>query len=185
LDEISRRVMQLEIERQALKKETDSASKERLAKLEKELADFKATADALKARWQNEKQAVQQLQSLREQLEETKRNIELAERQYDLNRAAELKYGKLPELEKKLKAEEERIKQGSASRLIKEEVGEEDIAAVVSRWTHIPVSKLLEGEKEKLLHLEDELHKRVIGQDEAVTAVSEAVIRARSGLKDP
>ncbi len=185
LDEISRRVMQLEIERQALKKETDSASKDRLAKLEKELADFKANADALKARWQNEKQAVQQLQSLREQLEETKRNIELAERQYDLNRAAELKYGKLPELEKKLKIEEENIKRGSASRLIKEEVGEEDIAAVVSRWTHIPVTKLLEGEKEKLLHLEDELHKRVIGQDEAVTAVSEAVIRARSGLKDP
>ena len=185
LDEISRRVMQLEIERQALKKETDSASKERLGKLEKELADFKATADALKARWQNEKQAVQQLQTLREQLEETKRNIEMAERQYDLNRAAELKYGKLPELEKKLKAEEDRIKQGSASRLIKEEVGDEDIAAVVSRWTHIPVSKLLEGEKEKLLHLEDELHKRVIGQDEAVIAVSEAVIRARSGLKDP
>ena len=185
LDEISRRVMQLEIERQALKKETDSASRERLAKLEKELADFKATADALKARWQNEKQAVQQLQQLREQLEETKRNIELAERQYDLNRAAELKYGKLPELEKKLKAEEVRIKTGSGNRLIKEEVGEEDIAAVVSRWTHIPVSKLLEGEKEKLLHLEDELHKRVIGQDEAVTAVSEAVMRARSGLKDP
>jgi ATP-dependent Clp protease ATP-binding subunit ClpB len=185
LDEISRRVMQLEIERQALKKETDSASKERLGKLEKELADFKANADALKARWQNEKQAVQQLQVLREQIEETKRNIELAERQYDLNRAAEQKYGKLPELEKKLKIEEENIKRGSASRLIKEEVGEEDIAAVVSRWTHIPVTKLLEGEKEKLLHLEDELHKRVIGQDEAVTAVSEAVIRARSGLKDP
>ena len=185
LDETSRRVMQLEIEKQALKKETDSASRDRLAKLEKELADLKAEADALNARWQNEKQAVQKLQNLREQIEETKRNIELAERQYDLNRAAELKYGTLPELEKKLKSEESIISNHGGSRLIKEEVGEEDIAAVVSRWTHIPVTKLLEGEKEKLLHLEDELHQRVIGQNEAVTAVSEAVIRARSGLKDP
>jgi ATP-dependent Clp protease ATP-binding subunit ClpB len=185
LDESSRRVMQLEIEKQALKKESDAASRERLAKLDKELADLKATADALKARWQNEKKSVQQLQTLREQIEETKRNIELAERQYDLNRAAELKYGKLPELEKKLKMEEENVTRQGGSRLIKEEVGEEDIATVVSRWTHIPVTKLLEGEKDKLLHLEDELHQRVIGQDEAVTAVSEAVIRARSGLKDP
>jgi ATP-dependent Clp protease ATP-binding subunit ClpB len=185
LDEALRRVMQLEIEKQALKKETDAASRDRLSKLDKELADLKAGADALKARWQNEKQSVQQLQALREQIEETKRNIELAERQYDLNRAAELKYGKLPELEKKLKAEEDRVSREANNRLVKEEVGEEDIAAVVARWTHIPVTKLLEGEKEKLLHLEDELHRRVVGQEEAVAAVSEAVIRARSGLKDP
>jgi len=186
LDEISRRVMQLEIERQALKKETDPASKERLAKLEKELADLKSRADALRAQWQVEKQAVQRLRSLREQIEQTKIEIEQAERQYDLNRAAELKYGKLAELERKLQAEEELLaKKQGGSRLIKEEVDEEDIAEVVSRWTGIPVSKLLEGELQKLLHLEEELHRRVIGQDEAVTAVSEAVIRARSGLKDP
>jgi ATP-dependent Clp protease ATP-binding subunit ClpB len=186
LDEISRRVMQLEIEREALRKESDAASKERLAKLEKELANLKAEQDALKARWQAEKQSVQQFQTLQEQLEQTKREIELAERNYDLNRAAELKYGRLPELEKKLKAEQAKLgRQDGANRLIKEEVDEEDIAEVVSRWTHIPVSKLLEGEKEKLLHLSEELHKRVIGQDEAVDAVAEAVIRARSGLKDP
>jgi len=186
LDEILRRVMQLEIERQALKKEKDPASKERLAKLEKELADLKARADALKAQWQTEKQTVQRLRSLREQIEQTKIEIERAERQYDLNRAAELKYGKLAELERKLQAEEELLsKKQGGSRLIKEEVDEEDIAQVVSRWTGVPVSKLLEGELQKLLHLEEELHKRVIGQDEAVTAVAEAVIRARSGLKDP
>ncbi|HKX30819.1 MAG TPA: ATP-dependent chaperone ClpB [Blastocatellia bacterium] len=190
LDEISRRVMQLEIERQALKKETDPASKERLAKLERELAELRSQADALKAQWQAEKQAVQRLRALREQIEQTKIEIEQAERQYDLNRAAELKYGRLIELERKLQAEEELLarKQAGAqreSRLIKEEVDEEDIAQVVSRWTGIPVSKLLEGELQKLLHLEEELHRRVIGQDEAVTAVAEAVIRARSGLKDP
>ncbi|MCS6849924.1 MAG: ATP-dependent chaperone ClpB [Gemmataceae bacterium] len=184
LDEISRRIMQLEIEREALKKESDPASRERLAKLEKELADLKATGDALKAQWQAEKQAVQQLRTLREQIEQTKLEIEQAERRYDLNRAAELKYGKLLELEKQLKrAEEDHSRQGK--RLIKEEVDEEDIAEVVSRWTHIPVSKLLEGEIQKLLHLREELHKRVVGQDEAVTAVAEAVVRARSGLKDP
>jgi ATP-dependent Clp protease ATP-binding subunit ClpB len=186
LDEISRRIMQLEIEREALKKETDPASKERLSKLEKELANLKAEADALNARWQVEKQAIQHLRDLREQIEQTKKDIELAERQYDLNRAAELKYGKLNALERELKAEEERLaQQPGANRLIKEEVDEEDIAEVVSRWTHVPVSKLLEGEVQKLLHLEAELHLRVIGQDEAVTAVAEAVVRARSGLKDP
>jgi ATP-dependent Clp protease ATP-binding subunit ClpB len=186
LDEISRRVMQLEIEREALKKEKDPASKERLSRLEKELADLKAQADALRAQWQAEKQAVQQLRNLREQIEQTKVEIEQAERQYDLNRAAELKYGKLNELERRLKAEEETLahKKGP-DRLIKEEVDEEDIAEVVSRWTHIPVSKLLEGEIQKLLQLDEELHRRVIGQDEAVTAVAEAVVRARSGLKDP
>jgi ATP-dependent Clp protease ATP-binding subunit ClpB len=186
LDEISRRVMQLEIEREALRKERDPASKERLGKLEKELADLRGEGDALKARWQGEKQAVQHLRDLREQIEQTKTEMELAQRQYDLNRAAELKYGKLNTLERQLKAEEERLsQQEGAPRLIKEEVDEEDIAEVVSRWTHIPVSKLLEGEVQKLLNLDEELHHRVIGQDEAVRAVAEAVIRSRSGLKDP
>jgi ATP-dependent Clp protease ATP-binding subunit ClpB len=186
LDQILRLVMQLEIEREALKKERDPASKERLAKIEKELADLKARSDALKAQWQTEKQTVQRLRSLREQIEQTKVEIEQAERQYDLNRAAELKYGKLADLERKLKAEEEMLskKQGQA-RLLKEEVDEEDIADIVSRWTGIPVTKLLEGEVQKLLQLREVLHKRVIGQDEAVDAVAEAVVRARSGLKDP
>ncbi|MCL6590349.1 MAG: ATP-dependent chaperone ClpB [Firmicutes bacterium] len=186
LDELLRRVMQLEIEREALKKETDTASQERLERLEKELANLKAESDALKARWQSEKQGIQRLRQIREEIEATKVEVEQAELQYDLNRAAELKYGKLTGLERKLQAEEELLakKQGE-TRLIKEEVDEEDIAQVVSRWTGIPVSKLLEGEVQKLLHLEAELHRRVIGQDEAVTAVSEAVLRARSGLKDP
>jgi ATP-dependent Clp protease ATP-binding subunit ClpB len=186
LDEALRRVMQLEIEREALKKETDPASRERLAKLERELAEVRAEADELRARWMAEKEAVQRLRQLREQIEQTKIEIEQAERSYDLNRAAELKYGRLVELERKLRAQEEQLssKHGQA-RLIKEEVDEEDIAEVVSRWTGIPVSKLLEGEIQKLLHLEEELHRRVVGQDEAVKAVAEAVLRARSGLKDP
>ncbi|MCU1232480.1 MAG: ATPase domain protein [Candidatus Solibacter sp.] len=185
LDEIRRRIMQLEIEREALRKEKDKASQERLAKLEKELADLKADSDALMARWQAEKDAVQRLRALREQVEQTKLEIDQAERQYDLNRAAELKYGKLAQLERQLAEQEQATKQKSGPRLIKEEVDEEDIAAVVSRWTGVPVTRLLEGEMQKLLHLEEELHKRVIGQDEAVKAVAEAVIRARSGLKDP
>lgn len=185
LDEVSRRVMQLEIEREALKKETDRASRDRLEKLEKELGDLKAEADAMKARWQAEKQAVQQVQSVREQIEETKVAIQQAERQYDLNKAAELKYGKLPDLERRLAAAEAAGDRDKDNKLVKEEVGEEEIAAIVSRWTGVPVAKLMEGEKEKLLHLGEELHERVIGQDEAVTAVAEAVIRARSGLKDP
>jgi ATP-dependent Clp protease ATP-binding subunit ClpB len=186
LDEILRRVMQLEIEREALKKETDPASKDRLSRLERELAELKSQSDILKAQWQAEKQTVKRLRSIREQIEQTKIEIEQAERQYDLNRAAELKYGKLTQLEQKLQSEEEILakKQGHF-RLIKEEVDEEDIAKVVSRWTGIPISKLLEGEMQKLLGLEDVLHKRVVGQEEAVTAVAEAVIRARSGLKDP
>jgi len=186
LDEILRRTMQLEIEREALKKEKDAASRERLKKLEKELADLKAEGDALKARWQSEKQTVQRLRTLREQIEQTKVEAEQAERAYDLNRAAELKYGKLADLERRLQAETEAFaKKQSGAPLIKEEVGEEDIAVIVSRWTGVPVTKLLEGEMQKLLHLEEVLHQRVIGQDEAVTAVAEAVIRARSGLKDP
>src|SRR5213080_3271989 len=186
LDEILRRVMQLEIEREALKKETDNASKERLAKLEKELANLKAEADGMKAKWQAEKRAVQRLRSIREQIEQVKIEIEKAERDYDLNKAAELKYGKLVELENQLKNESEQFsKKQAGSPLIKEEVDEEDIAEVVSRWTGIPVAKLLEGDVQKLLHLADALHKRVVGQDEAVQAVAEAVLRARSGLKDP
>jgi ATP-dependent Clp protease ATP-binding subunit ClpB len=183
LDEIQRRRMQLEIERQALKKEKDAASKDRLAKLENEIANLRAEGDALQARWQLEKQSVQKLREYREQIDQVKVEIEQAERQYDLNKAAELKYGKLRQLQAQLQ-EAESVAKGP-KQLLKEEVGEEDIAAVVSRWTGVPVSKLLEGEMQKLLHLEEELHQRVIGQDEAVTAVAEAVIRARSGLKDP
>jgi ATP-dependent Clp protease ATP-binding subunit ClpB len=185
LDEILRRTMQLEIEREALKKETDSASRDRLGRLEKELADLKTDSAALQAQWQSEKEAVQSLRSLREQLDQTRHEIERAERDYDLNKAAELKYGKLRELESKLREQEQRIDNSGQRRLLKEEVDEEDIAAVVSRWTGVPVSKLLEGETQKLMHLEDELHKRLIGQDEAVEAVAQAVLRARSGLKDP
>ena len=186
LDERLRRIMQLEIEREALKKEKDAASRDRLARIEKELADLHAEADALQARWQTEKQAVARLRSLREKIEKTKVEIDQAERQYDLNRVAELKYGTLAGLERQLKAEEANLSnKDGAPRLLKEEVDEEDIAEVVSRWTGVPVSKLLEGELGKLLHLEEELHKRVVGQDEAVTAVAEAVLRARSGLKDP
>ncbi|HYK18168.1 MAG TPA: ATP-dependent chaperone ClpB [Bryobacteraceae bacterium] len=186
LDEMLRRIMQLEIEREALKKESDPASKERLKKLEKEIADLKSESAALQAQWQAEKAAVQRLRALREQIEQARIEIEKAERQYDLNRAAELKYGKLAELDRKLAAEQERLdEKQSGRRLLKEEVDEEDIAQVVSRWTGIPVSKLLEGEIQKLLNLENELHERVIGQDEAVKAVAEAVMRARSGLKDP
>ena len=186
LDQILRRSMQLEIEREALKKESDPASKERLSKVEKELADLKTEANALQAQWQAEKEAVQRLRGIREQIEHTKVEIEKAERQYDLNKAAELKYGRMSELERQLAVEQERLaRKQTGTRLLKEEVDEEDIAEVVSRWTGIPVSKLLEGEMRKLLQLEDELHKRVVGQDEAVTAVAEAVMRARSGLKDP
>jgi ATP-dependent Clp protease ATP-binding subunit ClpB len=186
LDEILRRVMQLEIEREALKKETDAASRRRLETLEKELADLRAGADQLKAQWQAEKEAVQKVRSIREEIEHTKVAIEQAQREYDLNRAAELQYGKLTQLEKQLREHEDALdRQHSGTRLLKEEVDEEDIAEVVSRWTGIPVSKLLEGELSKLLALEEHLHKRVVGQDEAVKAVADAVIRARSGLKDP
>ncbi|MET0645060.1 MAG: ATP-dependent chaperone ClpB [Pyrinomonadaceae bacterium] len=186
LDEVQRRVMQLEIEREALKKEKDRASKERLGKLEKELADLKARADALRAQWQVERQAVERLRKLREEIDRTRVEIEQAERAYDLNKAAELRYGRLRDLERRLQSEEELLaKKQGGSRLIKEEVDEEDIAAVVSRWTGVPVSRLMQGEVEKLLQLGEHLHKRVIGQDEAVEAVADAVIRARSGLKDP
>jgi ATP-dependent Clp protease ATP-binding subunit ClpB len=186
LDEILRRTMQLEIEREALRKETDAVSKDRLNRIEKELAELKTQSSALQAQWQTEKEGVQKVRSLREQMDQVKIEIAQAERAYDLNKAAELKYGRLTELERQLNAEQARVAgQGNGVRLLKEEVDEEDIAEVVSRWTGVPVSKLLEGEMKKLLALEDELHKRVIGQDEAVLAVAEAVLRARSGLKDP
>jgi ATP-dependent Clp protease ATP-binding subunit ClpB len=186
LDEILRRTMQLEIEREALRKETDAVSKDRLTRIEKELAELKTQASALQAQWQTEKEGVQKVRALREQIDQVKIEIAQAERAYDLNKAAELKYGRLTELERQLKAEEEKTTNGGGgTRLLKEEVDEEDIAEVVSRWTGVPVSKLLEGEVKKLLALEDELHKRVVGQGEAVMAVAEAVVRARSGLKDP
>ncbi|HEU0119288.1 MAG TPA: ATP-dependent chaperone ClpB [Bryobacteraceae bacterium] len=185
LDEVQRRQMQLEIEREALKKESDSASKDRLTRLEKELAELKAQADGLRAQWQNEKKSVDVLRTLKEKIESTKADIERAERSYDLNKAAELKYGTLVNLEKELARESERLAGEAGGRLIKEEVGEEDIAAVVSRWTGVPVTKLLAGDMQKLLNLEKELHGRVIGQEEAVEAVADAVLRARSGLKDP
>jgi ATP-dependent Clp protease ATP-binding subunit ClpB len=185
LDEVQRRLMQLEIEREALKKESDAASKDRLARLEKELAELKGQADALRAQWQNEKKSVDVLRGIKEKIETTRADIERAERSYDLNKAAELKYGTLVQLEKDLERESERLASEAAGRLIKEEVGEEDIAAVVSRWTGVPVTKLLAGDMQKLLNLENELHGRVIGQEEAVDAVADAVLRARSGLKDP
>jgi ATP-dependent Clp protease ATP-binding subunit ClpB len=186
LDEVDRKVMQLEIERQALKKETDAASKERLARLEEELADLKADSDALRAQWEAEKGGIGSLRDLQQQIEDTKRAIEQAERQYDLNKVAELKYGQLADLERRLAAQETSLHEGpGGKRLLKEEVDEEDIAEVVSRWTGIPVLKLVEGEREKLVHLAEHLHHRVIGQDEAVQAVSNAVIRARAGIKDP
>ena len=179
LDESTRRQMQLEIEREALKKETDKASRERLAKLEKELADLKTNSASLRAQWQADQEALKKQREIREQIEQTKIDIEQAERAYDLNKAAELKYGKLTSLEKQLEAGK------TSTALLKEEVDEEDIAQVVSRWTGIPLSKLLEGEIQKLTHLPDELHQRIVGQDEAVEAVSDAVLRARGGLKDP
>src|SRR6202020_274466 len=186
LDEVSRRVLQLEIEREALRKENDDASRRRLAELEKELAGLREQQASLRVRWDAEKNAAVKLRELREQIEQTKVAIEQAERQYDLNRVAELRYGKLAELQKELGAEEQRVKsQEDGARLSKEEVDEDDIAGVIARWTGIPVSKLLEGEKQKLLHLEEELHQRVIGQNEAVDAVAEAVLRSRSGLADP
>ncbi len=183
LDEADRKILQLEIEREALKKETDPASRERLGKLEAELAALRETAQALRARWEAEKSAIARHRSLQQEIEATRQEIERAERQYDLNRVAELKYGKLAQLERELAAANERTRDGK--RLLKEEVDEEDIAEVVSRWTGIPVAKLVEGEREKLLHLAEHLHKRVVGQDEAVTAVANAVLRARAGIKDP
>jgi ATP-dependent Clp protease ATP-binding subunit ClpB len=186
LDEVSRKVMQLEIEREALRKEQDQASQARLATLELELAEKQGALQALKTRWDSEKASVSRLRKTREAMEGVKQAMERAERAYDLNRVAELRYGELPRLERELALEQEQLgkKQGE-SRLLKEEVDEDDIAAIVSRWTGIPVSRLVEGETEKLLKLGELLHQRVVGQDEAVQAVADAVLRARSGIKDP
>ena len=186
LDAITRRVMQLEIEEAALKKEKDSASKERLEALRRELADLRSQADAMRAQWEAERQAIHKLQALREELEQVRREVEDAERRYDLNRAAELRHGKLPELERRLRSEEERLEQKQGgTRLLREEVTEDEIAEIVARWTGIPVARLIEGEREKLLRLDEVLHERVIGQDEAVRLVADAVLRARAGIKDP
>jgi ATP-dependent Clp protease ATP-binding subunit ClpB len=185
LDAITRRVMQLEIEEAALEKETDAASRERLEALRKELADLRAQRDAMLAEWEAERQAIKRLQALRQELEQVRREIEDAERSYDLNRAAELRHGRLPELERRLQAEEERLAERSGERLLREEVTEDEIAEIVARWTGIPLARLMEGEREKLLRLDEVLHERVIGQDEAVRLVADAVIRARAGIKDP
>jgi ATP-dependent Clp protease ATP-binding subunit ClpB len=183
LDEVSRRVMQLEIEREALRKEDDRASKERLERLEKELADLKEEASRLRTQWEQEKESIQRSRALREEYESLRVEIERAQRAGDYAKASELQYGRIPELDRQIRAADEKLQQGS--HLVKEEVDEEDIAEVVSRWTHIPVSRLLEGEMQKLVRMEERLHQRVIGQDEAVVAVSNAIRRARAGLQDP
>ncbi|HEY3586833.1 MAG TPA: ATP-dependent chaperone ClpB, partial [Myxococcaceae bacterium] len=186
LDELTRRVMRLEIEETALAKEDDPVSKERLENLRKELADLRAEADATRAQWEAERAALRRVQALRQEMEQVRQETELAERNYDLNRAAELRLGKLPELERRLQAEEEQLaaRQG-VRRLLREVVTEEEIASIVSSWTGIPVSRLQEGEREKLLRLDEILHERVVGQDQAVQLVADAIIRARSGIKDP
>jgi ATP-dependent Clp protease ATP-binding subunit ClpB len=186
LDAITRRVMQLEIEEAALAKEDDPASRARLDALRKELADLRAQADSMTAQWEAERNAIRKLQALREELEQVRREIEEAERRYDLNTAAELRHGRLPELQRRLHAEEDRLNERQGGeRLLREEVTEDEIAEVVARWTGIPIARLVEGERQKLLRLDEVLHERVIGQDEAVQLVADAVIRARSGIKDP
>ncbi len=186
LDELSRRSIQLEIELQALKAEKDEKSRERLKEIEKQLAELKEKMSALKLKWEEEKTVISHLGDIKKEIEAVKKEIEKSEREYDLNRAAQLKYGKLVKLEKDLEEYEQRLeKHESEGRLLKEEVTEEEIAQVVSKWTRIPVSKLMEGEKQKLLNLEDILHKRVIGQDDAVRIIANAILRSRSGLKDP
>lgn len=184
MDEIARKIMQLEIEEAALKKETDSVSAAHLTELQKELADHRDRFAQMKAQWENEKGGISKVQELRAQLEQLKAEIENAERQYDLNKAAELKYGKLPELQKQLDEAESAAQNGS-TKLLRDAVTEDEIARIVARWTGIPVTKLMEGDREKLLHLDDTLHRRVIGQDEAVEKVSEAILRSRAGIQDP
>jgi ATP-dependent Clp protease ATP-binding subunit ClpB len=186
LDEITRRVTRLEIEEQALEKETDPASRKRLENLRKELADLRAQGDAMRAQWEAERQAIRKIQELREEIDQVRREAEEAERAYDLSRAAELRHGRLPDLERRLDAEEERLEERfGARRLLHEVVTEDEIAEIVARWTGIPIARLMEGEREKLLRLDEILHERVVGQDEAVQLVADAVIRARSGVKDP
>ena len=185
LDEVSRKIMQLEIEETALSKEKDEISKQRLADIQKEKAELKTKFDAMKAKWENEKEAIGKVQKLREEIEKVNSQIEQAERNYELGKAAELKYGKLPELQKELKQEEEISEKGKEEGLLRNKVTEDEIAKIVSRWTGIPVSKLMESEREKILHLSDLLHKRVIGQNEAVQKVSDAIMRSRAGISDP
>jgi ATP-dependent Clp protease ATP-binding subunit ClpB len=185
LDEVTRRVMQLEIEEAALRKEQDEISKQRLAGLTKELANLKEQADAMKAKWMQEKEGIQKLREKREEIEKLRRDLQKAEDDYDLNRAAELRHGKIPLAEKELKELEERAAMHNEERLLREEVTEDEISNIVSRWTGIPLTRLVEGEREKLLKLESQLHERVIGQDEAVELVTDAVLRARAGIKDP
>jgi ATP-dependent Clp protease ATP-binding subunit ClpB len=184
LDDMQRRIMQMEIEEAALKKENDRLSQERLSDLQLELAELRDSFALGKARWDNEKSSMDKVHKLRESLEELNSEIEVAERNYDLNKAAELKYGRLPELQKLLAEEEERIK-AQENMLVHENVSEEEIAKIVSRWTGIPITKLTEGERSKTLHLGDELHKRVVGQDEGVDKVSDAILRSKAGIKDP
>ncbi|UFP95003.1 ATP-dependent chaperone ClpB [Gloeobacter morelensis] len=187
LDEVDRKILQLEMERLSLAKESDAASRDRLERLEKELADLKEEQRSLNAQWQAEKDIIDQVQAIKEEIDQLNVQIQQAERDYDLNRAAELKYGKLSELQKRLDAADKQLSetQTSGRSLLREEVTEEDIAEIISKWTGIPVSKLVASEREKLLHLEDELHKRVVGQEEAVRIVSEAIQRSRAGLSDP
>ena len=185
LDEVSRKIMQLEIEETALSKEKDEISKQRLADIQKEKAELKTKFDAMKAKWENEKTAIGKVQKLREEIEQTNAQIEQAERNYDLNKVAELRYGKLPELQKELQKEEEISEKSKEDGLLRNKVTDEEIAKIISRWTGIPVTKLMEGEREKILNLDKILHKRVIGQDEAVEKVSEAIMRSRAGIGDP
>ncbi len=185
IDEIERRAMQLEIEIAGLKKEKDQAALKRKEELEAELAEFKSRGSELRARWDNEKKSIAELRTLMESLELSKQSLNRAEREYNLEKAAELRHGTIPGIEKQISDTEQKLRSGTGERLLKEEVDEEDIAEIVSRWTHIPVSKLIQSEKQKLLCLGDHLHERVVGQDEAVSAVADAVLRARAGMKDP
>ena len=185
LDVIRRRIIQHEIEEAALKKETDKLSQEHLADIQKELSEMRDEFNAKKTQWENEKNAIGKVQKLRSDLEEANAQLEQAQREYDLNRAAELQYGRIPELKKQLEAEERIANEGKARSLLRDKVTEEEIARIIERWTGIPVAKLMEGEREKLLHLEDILHQRVVGQDEAVRLVSEAILRSRAGIADP
>ncbi|MDC4206828.1 MAG: AAA family ATPase [Candidatus Manganitrophus sp.] len=186
LDEIYRRIRQLEIEMEAVKKEKDQASKERLQKIEKEISDLKEEANQLSAHWKAEKEAIQKIRSLKEEIEQTRIQAEQAERMGDLGKAAELRYGKLISLEKQLEEENRRLRETqSETKMLKEEVDEEDIAEIISKWTNIPVSRLLQGEVEKLIHMEDRLHERLVDQEEAIAAVSNAIRRARAGISDP
>ena len=185
MDDLAHRITQLQIEQVSLKKETDALSQSRLKDLEKELAELQDKFRSMKAKWENEKNAIGKVQTLREQIEQTNADIEKAQREYDLNKAAELKYGKLPQLQKQLEEEEKIAAAKKEDSLLRDRVTDEEIARIVARWTGIPVEKLVEGEREKLLHLDDVLHQRVIGQDEAVTKVSEAILRSRAGIANP